>query len=374
MKSLARTDKSLIGTWWWTVDRWSLGALLLIVMFGVLMVFAASPAVAVRLNLESYHFVKRHLIIFPLGLLIIILTSLFSPKSVRRIAVIGFGVSVGLLFLTLIFGSEIKGATRWLSILGFSLQASEFVKPCFAIFAAWMFSEWRQNPGFAGHWISVLCYIGVVSLLLNQPDLGQTIIISAVWFCQFFLAGLPMILVFSFIMLGVVGIVGTYFGLEHVRSRIDRFLDPATGDTYQIDRSLEAFANGGVIGTGPGEGEIKDLLPDAHADFIFAVTGEEFGALVALAVIGIFGCLVLRGFLKLISESNLFVFLAAGGLLIQFGLQAFIHIASSLQLLPAKGMTLPFISYGGSSFIALSLGMGFFLSLTRKRPGQEGEL
>ena len=159
-----------------------------------------------------------------------------------------------------------------------------------------------------------------------------------------------------------------------MRSRIDRFLDPAAGDTYQIDRSLEAFANGGVVGTGPGEGEIKDFLPDAHADFIFAVTGEEFGALVALALMGIFVCIVLRGFLRLISETNLFIFLAAAGLLTQFGLQAFVHIASSLQLIPAKGMTLPFISYGGSSFIALSIGMGFVFALTRKRPGREERL
>ena len=374
MSTLARTDRSLLGQWWWTVDRWSLGALLALIMFGVLMIFAASPAVAVRLNLDSYHFVQRHFIVVPGGLLIIFLTSLLSPKNVRRMASIGFVAGLVLLILTLIFGGEIKGSQRWLSIGGGSLQASEFVKPCFAVFAAWMFAEWRQKPGFPGHWICIFCFGCVISLLLSQPDLGQTVIISAVWFCQFFLAGLPIALVLTFIIIGVAGLLGAYFTLAHVRSRIDRFLDPAAGDTYQIDRSLEAFANGGVVGTGPGEGEIKDFLPDAHADFIFAVTGEEFGALVALALMGIFVCIVLRGFLRLISETNLFIFLAAAGLLTQFGLQAFVHIASSLQLIPAKGMTLPFISYGGSSFIALSIGMGFVFALTRKRPGREERL
>jgi cell division protein FtsW len=280
-------------------------------------------------------------------------------------------VSIVMLFFTLILGAEIKGAKRWLSIFGFSLQASEFVKPCFAVSAAWMFAEWRQRPNFPGHWISILTYLIIISLLLSQPDLGQSVIISAVWFCQFFLAGLPLTLVVSLMIIGGAGLIGAYFTLEHVRSRIDRFLDPAAGDTYQIDRSLEAFANGGLVGTGPGEGEIKDVLPDAHADFVFAVTGEEFGVIVALAVMSIFVSLVLRGYLRLISESNLFVFLAAAGLLTQFGLQAFIHIASSLQLIPAKGMTLPFISYGGSSFLALSLGMGMVLALTRRRPGRE---
>ena len=205
-----------------------------------------------------------------------------------------------------------------------------------------------------------------------QPDLGQTVIVSAVWFGQFFLAGLPVILVFSLVGIGAVALVGAYFTFGHVRDRVDRFLDPAGSDTYQVDRSLEAFANGGLMGTGPGEGEIKTFLPDAHADFVFAVAGEEFGALVGLVIITVFGFLVLRGYLRLISESDLFVLIAAAGLLAQLGLQSFVHMASSLQMIPTKGMTLPFISYGGSSLLALSLGMGMMLALTRKRPGRGG--
>lgn len=372
MNSVARTDTSLMGNWWWTVDRWSLGALALLVMFGALMVFAASPAVAVRLDLGSYHFVQRQLMLLPVAVALLFAFSLPSPSNIRRLACIGFAGCIVLMLLTLVFGAEIKGARRWLPVAGFSLQASEFIKPCFAVVAAWMFSEWRKTPGFPGQWIAIGLYLVVIGLLLLQPDLGQTVIVTSVWFGQFFLAGLPAIFVVSLIGAGVVGLVGAYFTFSHVSDRVDRFLNPAGSDTYQVDRSLEAFANGGLMGTGPGEGEVKGFLPDAHADFVFAVAGEEFGALVCLAVIMIFGFLVLRGFLRLISEPDLFILIAAAGLLAQLGLQSFVHMASSLQLLPAKGMTLPFISYGGSSLLALSIGMGMMLGLTRRRPGRGG--
>ncbi len=372
MSSVARTDTSLVGKWWWTVDRWSLGALALLVMFGALMVFAASPAVALRLDLGSYHFVQRQLMLLPVGVAFMLAFSLPDPLQIRRLACLGFAGCVVLMVLTPIFGAEIKGARRWLSLGGFSLQASEFLKPCFIVVAAWMFAEWRRTPGFPGHWISIGLYLMVVGLLLAQPDLGQTVVVTAVWFGQFFLAGLPTALVVSLIGTGAVGLVGAYFLFSHVRDRVDRFLDPAGSDTYQVDRSLEAFANGGLMGTGPGEGEVKGLLPDAHADFVFAVAGEEFGAIVCLLLILVFGFLVLRGFLRLISESDLFILIAAAGLLAQLGLQSFVHMASSLQLIPAKGMTLPFISYGGSSLLALSIGMGMMLGLTRRRPGRGG--
>ena len=372
MNSVARTDTSLIGNWWWTVDRWSLGALALLVMFGALMVFAASPAVAVRLDLGSYHFVQRQLMLLPVGVALLLAFSLPAPSNIRRLACLGFAGCIVLMVLTLMFGAEIKGARRWLPVGGFSLQASEFIKPCFAVVAAWMFAEWRKTPGFPGHWIAIGLYLMVIGLLLLQPDLGQTVIVTSVWFGQFFLAGLPTIFVVSLIGAGVVGLVGAYFTFSHVSDRVDRFLNPTNSDTYQVDRSLEAFANGGLMGTGPGEGEVKGFLPDAHADFVFAVAGEEFGALVCLAVIMIFGFLVLRGFLRLISEPDLFILIAAAGLLAQLGLQSFVHMASSLQLIPAKGMTLPFISYGGSSLLALSIGMGMMLGLTRRRPGRGG--
>ncbi|MBO6562044.1 MAG: cell division protein FtsW [Nisaea sp.] len=370
MSTIARTDTSILGRWWWTVDRWTAGVLLLIILFGALMIFAASPAVAERIGLDSYHFVRRQLMLLPVAAGVLFTCSLMSPLQVRRAATIGFIGCIGLLVLTLMFGAEIKGARRWLSVAGFSLQASEFLKPCFAVVAAWMFAEWRKESGFPGQWIAIALYGLVVSLLLLQPDLGQTVVVSLVWFGQFFLAGLPMILVGGAILLGAGGLVAAYFLLPHVNDRINRFLDPAAGDSYQVERSLEAFRSGGLLGTGPGEGQVKAFLPDAHADFVFSVAGEEFGAIVCLLLIVLFGFVVLRGFARLFSEQSLFVLLAGAGLLAQFGLQSIIHMASALQLMPAKGMTLPFISYGGSSLLALALGMGLMLALTRNRAGR----
>ncbi len=370
MSALARTDTSVVGHWWWTVDRWSVGALALLLVFGALMMFAATPAVAQRLDLDSYHFVRRQLTLMPFALVVVFGFSLLDPPTVRRLALVGLLVCIVLLVLTLVFGIQIKGARRWLSVGGFALQPSEFAKPCFAVVSAWMFAHWRLTPGFPGQYIAIGLFGVVAGLIVIQPDLGQTVIITASWFGQFFLAGLPPIMIGVLLLLGAGGLVSAYFLFDHVSDRIDRFLQPGLSDTYQIDRSLEAFASGGLMGTGPGEGEVKAFLPDAHSDFVFAVAGEEFGALVCLVVIILFVFLILRGFFRLMPETDLFVMLAAAGLLFQFGLQALVHMASSLHLIPAKGMTLPFVSYGGSSLLALSLAMGMVLALTRRRPGR----
>ena len=367
MIALARTDTSLLGRWWWTVDRWLITCLLLIIAMGAILVLAASPSVAERIGLDAYHFVRRQFIILPLALTVMFAVSLLSPLQVRRLAAIGFLGCVVLLALTPLVGAEIKGARRWISLAGMSLQVSEFVKPCLAVISAWMFAEWRRRPEFPGHAVAIALYTAVVGLLLLQPDLGQSVLITLVFIGQFFLAGLPVAWLVATGALGLAGLVGAYFLFPHVTSRVNRFLDPTSGDTYQVDRSLEAFINGGFLGTGPGEGEIKLLLPDAHADFIFSVAGEEFGAITCLLIIVLFGFVVLRGFSRLFADGSLFVLLAGAGLLMQFGLQALVHMASALQLAPAKGMTLPFISYGGSSLIALALAMGMALALTRRR-------
>ena len=367
MIALARTDTSLLGRWWWTVDRWLITCLLLIIAMGAILVLAASPSVAERIGLDAYHFVCRQFIILPLALTVMFAVSLLSPLQVRRLAAIGFLGCVVLLALTPLVGAEIKGARRWVSLAGMSLQVSEFVKPCLAVISAWMFAEWRRRPEFPGHAVAIALYTAVVGLLLLQPDFGQSVLITLVFIGQFFLAGLPVAWLVATGALGLAGLVGAYFLFPHVTSRVNRFLDPTSGDTYQVDRSLEAFINGGVLGTGPGEGEIKQLLPDAHADFIFSVAGEEFGAITCLLIIVLFGFVVLRGFSRLFADGSLFVLLAGAGLLMQFGLQALVHMASALQLAPAKGMTLPFISYGGSSLIALALAMGMALALTRRR-------
>jgi cell division protein FtsW len=372
MTTFARTDTSIVGRWWWTVDRWTLAALAAVIFIGAVLMLAASPAVAVRIGLDGFHFVKHQMILMPPAIAVMIGVSLLSPKSIRRLAVIGFLVCLVLMPLTLMY-PEIKGARRWIALPGLSLQPSEFLKPCFAVVAAWMFAEQRKNPRFPGYLISIALYGLVVVLLMAQPDLGMTVVVSAIWFCEFFLAGLPIAFVGIGAALAPLGLVAAYYLFPHVASRIDRFLDPAAGDSYQVERGLEAFSNGGLWGRGPGEGTIKSVIPDAHADFIFAVAGEEFGLITCLIIVSLFAFIVTRGFSRLLQESNLFVLIAGTGLLAQFGLQAIINMASSLHLMPTKGMTLPFISYGGSSLLALALGMGMLLGLTRRRYGGGGD-
>ena len=363
----ARIDQSPVARWWWTVDRWSLGALALLIGFGTVMSMAASPAVAERLGYTPLHFAERHLVMVPLALAIMLGVSLLPPRMIRRVALIGFLVAIIGVAMTFAIGAEIKGARRWINLPGLSLQPSEFVKPTFTIVAAWLFAEQKQRPRFPGNAISIALFVALVLMLVKQPDLGMAVVVAVVWFAQFFMAGLRLYWVAIGTLAGLGGGVGAYFWLPHVTSRINRFLDPAAGDSYQVNRSIEAFANGGLWGRGPGEGTVKDVLPDAHADFVFAVAGEEFGLVVCVLIVAIFAFIVLRGFSRLLQEGNLFVLLSATGLLIQFGLQAVINMASSLHLIPTKGMTLPFLSYGGSSMLALALGMGMMLALTRRR-------
>lgn len=367
MSGFTRTDTSLLGRWWWTVDRWTLFAIAALLGFGIVLTLAASPAAGGRIGLDGFHLARRQLVLIPLACAIIVVVSLLDPRSVRRLASIGFLVSLLLLGLTLIVGVEIKGASRWLNLGGFSLQPSEFVKPCLAVLTAWMFAAAKSEENFPGIPIAMGLFAVTAFLLLSQPDVGQTFVVTVVWCAQFFLAGLSLLWVAAIGALGIGGVVAAYFTLPHVTRRIDGFLDPGANDSYQIDRSIEAFLNGGLFGQGPGEGTVKASLPDAHSDFIFAVAGEELGAIACLIIIALFAFVVLRGFGRILGENSLFVLLGSAGLLIQFGLQALINMASALHLMPTKGMTLPFISYGGSSLLALALGMGMLLALTRRR-------
>jgi cell division protein FtsW len=372
MNAFARTDTSILGRWWWTVDRWTIAAIALLIAFGVMLTLAASPAVADRLGYDAFHFVRKQMFYLPLAIVVLFSVSLLSPKGIRRLATAGFLLALLLLIATFFLGTDIKGARRWLSLGGLSIQPSEFVKPTFIVVAAWLFAMRDSVGHYAGRNAAIALYALVAGLLLLQPDFGMTVVISAVWFTQFFIAGLPLAWVGAFIGLGLAGAVGAYFALPHVASRVDRFLDPSSGDSYQVMRSMEAFMNGGVLGQGPGEGTVKAVLPDAHTDFIFAVAAEEFGLFACLLIAGLFAFIVLRGISRVIQDSSLFVMLAATGLLVQFGLQALINMASTLRLMPTKGMTLPFISYGGSSLVAIALGVGMVLALTRRRVGQEG--
>ena len=371
MSGFARTDTSLIARWWWTVDRWMLAALALLIGLGAVMVLAASPPVAERLDLDGFYFVRRHMLLLGPAVAALLAVSLLSPTGVRRVALVLLGIGLVLMVATLFVGVEVKGARRWLAVAGLSVQPSEIVKPAFVVVAAWLFAAQRHAPRFPGDALSAALFAVVMVLLVLQPDFGMALTLAAVWFAELFVAGLPMMWVAALIALGVGGLVAGYVGLDHVQSRVDRFLDPAAGDTYQVDTSLRAFASGGLLGRGPGEGVVKEHLPDAHADFIFAVIGEEFGVIACLVLAALFAFVVLRGFARLMREDDLFAVIAAAGLLTLFGLQALINMAVTLRLVPTKGMTLPFVSYGGSSLLALSIGMGMMLALTRWRPRPE---
>ncbi|MFZ2006901.1 MAG: putative peptidoglycan glycosyltransferase FtsW [Stellaceae bacterium] len=364
-----RLDQSPVARWWWTVDRWSLGALLALLAIGAMLSMTASPAVATRIGYDPMHFVKRHLLAVPVSVAIMFAVSLLTPRKVRHAAFVLFGVSMAMLVATLVIGVEIKGARRWIDVAGLGIQPSELVKPTFAIVAAWLFAEQRRNPRLHGNWISAALFAVILGILIKQPDIGMAAVVAAVWFAQFFMAGLRFYWLGIGLVSGASLMFAAYEWVPHVTDRINRFLDPSAGDSYQVRRSLEAFMAGGMWGKGPGEGTVKDYLPDAHADFVFAVAGEEFGLIACVFIIGIFAFIVLRGLSRLLQEQDQFILLAATGLLLQFGLQAIINLGSELRLIPTKGMTLPFLSYGVSSMMALALGMGMLLALTRRRLG-----
>ncbi len=368
-----RTDVSRVGHWWWTVDRWSLGAFALLIGMGAILVMAASPAVASRLGLDPHHFIDRQLAVALPALALIIGVSLMPPRGVRRLAALGFTVSLVFLLWTVVDGVEVKGARRWLDLGGMVFQPSELIKPTLAVTTAAVLAAASSMGALCAQAIAAALLLLVVGVLLMQPDFGMAAVVSGVWFVQVFMAGLSFCWVLALALCGGVIVIAAYDQLPHVQSRIDRFIDPASGDSYQVDTALEALRVGGLLGRGPGEGQVKSTLPDAHADFIFAVAGEEFGALVGLGIIGLFAFIVLRGLSRLTHASDLFTLLAAAGLLTQFGFQAVINIGVNLHLLPTKGMTLPFISYGGSSMLALAAAMGMLLALTRSGSGHRME-
>ncbi|MBI0433952.1 cell division protein FtsW [Roseomonas sp. KE0001] len=373
MMALSRADTSVVGRWWWTVDRWTLAALLMLVGFGYVMLLAASPGVAQRIGASSRDiFILKQVFFLAAATGVMVAISLMSVKQVRRVALLGFLGALLLTAATLSIGVEIKGARRWIHLPGMTIQPSEFLKPCFAVVAAWLLAEART----LGRWApaaAIVMFLMVVAVLAKQPDIGMLLVVASVFCAQLFIVGINMMLVGVCGVAGVLGAIAAYFTLPHFQSRIDRFLDPASGDTYQVTIAMEAFGHGGLLGVGPGEGRLKGLLPDAHADFVYAVAGEEFGLVILLLILGVFGFIVLRGLLRLLGEKDMFIILAATGLLTQFGLQAFINMGSALHLIPTKGMTLPFISYGGSSVVAVAAGMGMLLALTRRRIARMAE-
>jgi cell division protein FtsW len=367
MLSVSRTDNGIFAEWWWTVDRVMLFAFIMVISFGVLMAAAATPMVANRIGIEEFYFLKRHLLYIIPSILIMFFVSSLDNAGIKKMSAVIYFAALALTILTLFFGSEIKGAKRWIAVGGLSIQPSEFVKPSLAVITAWALSHQQKLPEFRGKLIATIFFLTFIGVLVLQPDFGMIVITTAVWFGQLFLNGFPIIFVIAAAVLGMFGFAMAYMFLPHVTVRVDKFLNPAIGDHYQIDKSLEAYSRGGLFGVGPGEGIVKKHLPDAHADFVFAVLGEEFGFIVCTFVVVLIAFIVIYGMLKSIKESDMFSILASVGLLAQFGLQSFINLASTLHLIPTKGMTMPFMSYGGSSMIACSILVGMILAIGRKK-------
>jgi cell division protein FtsW len=370
---LARDQRTPFSDWWWTVDKLLLAAIAALMLAGVILSLAASPPVATRIGLDPFHFFNRHVLFLVPSLIVLIGVSFMTPRQIRRTAVIVFAVSIVLIVATLLIGPEVKGSRRWITLLGVNIQASESAKPAFVVLAAWLFAESTKRPEMPATSMALVLLMTLVSLLVMEPDFGQTMLISMVWGALFFIAGMRMIWVLGLAGAASAGLFTAYLLVPHVAGRITRFMNPASGDTFQVDTAMEAFWNGGWFGLGPGEGIAKRSLPDAHTDFVFAVAAEEFGIILCLTLVALFAFIVIRTLSRAYSTDDIFARFAASGLAILFGVQASINMAVNLQLIPAKGMTLPFISYGGSSFVSLAYGVGMMLALTRQRPRTEIE-
>jgi cell division protein FtsW len=364
----SRAEKTPLAEWWWSIDRELLGALVMLLACGMVLSFGASPAVAERIGLDEWYFVLRHAMFCLLAIPVMIVTSLLSQRQVRFAALAALVVMTILLWATLHFGTEVKGARRWISIAGWSVQPTEFVKPAFAVIGAWLFSEYMIHRNVPGRTLATILMLGIVSALLLQPDLGQTALVMATWAVLLFFSGISW-----WVIIGLGGaagglLFGAYTLFPHFASRINSFINPEEGNTYQVDRALESLAEGGWFGRGPGESVANKLIPDAHADFVFSAAAGEFGILFCLGLVGLIGFIAIRAMIAAQRQTSLFARLAASTLAVQFAMQSGINLAVNLNLMPAKGMTLPFVSYGGTSMLAVAFGMGLMLALTRTKP------
>lgn len=370
--SPARTNRSPVFEWWRSVDHITLALLLCLIGTGIILSMAASPAAAVRYNIDNpFYFMYRHILFAGVGVCGAFVLSLLNPVNARRVGVLSMFGAIGLMVLVMMGGMEVKGSTRWLRIGSFSLQPSEFAKPAFIVFAAWMFSIRKRDPGVPAVAIVFLAYIALLALLIQQPDFGQSFLLTLCFAAVFFFAGLSLAWMIILMLVTMVGAIGAYLTLPHVQARVNSFLSPGE-DNYQTDKALEAISNGGFFGRGPGEGAVKYTLPDGHTDFIFAVTVEEFGFLISLFVIILLAGFVIRCFRNALKLKDYFCQLAVAGLATMIGMQTVINLYVNLNMAPPKGMTLPFISYGGSSMLALCFAAGLILAFTRRRPGAYG--
>ncbi len=368
---VSRAERTHFSAWWWTIDRLLLGALMALMLAGIVLSLAASPSVATRIGLDPFYFANRHMMYLAPAFMVLIATSFLSARQIRRTAIVVFVVSLALIAATLFFGVEIKGARRWIVLAGVNIQPSEFVKPAFVVLISWLFAESARRPEMPANSMALALLLLVVTLLVLQPDFGQTMLVALVWGALFFMAGMRMIWVLGLAGTAALGLAGAYVTVPHVARRIKQFIDKSSGDTFQVDTAVDAFMKGGWLGRGPGEGTVKRILPDSHADFVFAVAAEEFGIVLCLVLLGLFAFIVIRSLMHAFRTEDVFTRFAVAGLAMLFGIQSAINMAVNLHLMPAKGMTLPFISYGGSSLISLAYGMGMLLALTRERPRAE---
>ncbi len=369
MTSFARSDRSLIAEWWRTVDKMMLTSLFMLMAVGLLVSLAAGPAAAERIGYaDPYHFVYRQAFFMTVSVVLLVGSSILTPAWARRVAAIVFVGAFLLMAYILLFGHEAKGAQRWIRVAGATFQPSEVVKPSLVLLIGWILAQREHFPKAPWTLVAFVLYVATLGLLLLQPDVGQSALLTAGFLVTFFVSGISigwvLCLGAGFIALGG----GLFMLFPHVRHRVNSFLNPSDYDTYQVDTAREALERGGLLGAGMGEGQIKHNLPDAHTDFIYSVIGEEFGLLVCLALIILFALITVRGILAASRHPDPYPRAAAVGLFTLFGLQAAINMSVNIALIPNKGMTLPFISYGGSSLLGSALTLGLALALTRRRP------
>ena len=368
---ISRNDKNYVSRYWWSIDHWNLLQILILAFIGSIMILAAGAAVAEKHNFEELHFFKHHIFYLLFSIFCMIFTTFLSDKGIIRLSLMGLIICVLLLFLVMLFGPDKNGASRWLIIGNISMQPSEFIKPFFVIITAYLLSHKSKKLKFIPHFLnglhlSLLLLIIIIFFLLKQPDLGMSIIIILIWGGQLFLSGLLLrwfLLLFSLLASGVF--LG-YYRFPHVKVRIDCFINIACEKIEQIKNSFKAYESGGLLGNGPGDGIIKNRIPDAHTDFIFPVIAEEFGAIFCMIILMLSCSIVVRGLIRVYEKNDLFALLAVGGLLMLFGLQVLLNVSVTLGLVPTTGITFPFISYGGSSLLSISISMGIVLALTKK--------
>lgn len=366
----ARSRRFLLAEWWRSIDQVTLMLLICLLAAGLILSMAASPAAAQRLDLTNpFHFLIRHSVFVIVGLTGAVFVSLFEPRGARRIGIIVMVGAMAIMALLPIIGYEVKGAVRWIRLGPLGLQPSEFAKPAFIVFAAWMFAAARRDPNVPAVIVVLSVYLLMIIMLITQPDFGQSFLLTLCFAAVFFFAGMSLGWVLVMMGLTAVGAIGAYLALPHVRSRVMTFLSPDKSDSYQTEKALEAIASGGFFGRGPGEGAVKYDLPDGHTDFIFAVSVEEFGFLISALLVLLIAAFVVRAFSNALRLNDQFSQLATAGLATMIGMQAIINLFVNLNMAPSKGMTLPFISSGGSSLLSLCFAAGLILAFTRRCPG-----